>query len=150
MLEIKKSRDAAKESEDMAVAAQSLREIRHSLFERCKKNIEEHKCKTLHAPVVEPRIIDGGAVSDLEYVVSRKPYTPEVERTVVLDTEKDFSVVPKSEINKLIDANGMGTVGPATRRGTPSVPGGANVGHICNLTEDEEINEKSIGFRKRD
>ena len=98
----------------------------------------------MHTPVVEPRIVDGGAVSDLECVMIRKPYTPEVERTVVLKTEPECDVLPQSEILKLIDPNGVGTVGPDTRRGTPSVPGGANVGVI----EEEIPEEFQLTFEK--
>ena len=56
--------------------------------------------ESLHAPVMEPRIVEGSAVSDMEYVLSKRSYTPEVERTVVFNTEKVCSYVPKDELTQ--------------------------------------------------
>ena len=70
----------------MVATARSLREVRHSLLERCKQCVKKHKHKSLHAPVIEPRIVDGSVAHDMEYVLSGKSYTPEVQRTVGLET----------------------------------------------------------------
>ena len=91
----------------------------------------------MHAPVLEPKIVEGGAISELEFEVNRAAPTPQVERTVVLETEPECDYVAKEDLLRLIDPQGIGKDDRDVKRGTPPVPGGAHIGQIGERKDDE-------------